>query len=138
LNSDKSFSVIVSAIEGDAGDRLAYVMWRSRRRIAVENILRAGVSPTPAGARAAFRTLALMVVESAIVRRRMTAVRLRPFRYALQIVGAVTVERTGDRETDAAAPMQALTADIGPAVRPHPEQYMWGHRRWRTPRAATS
>jgi KDO2-lipid IV(A) lauroyltransferase len=267
----------------DVGARLAFLVWRSRRRIAVENILRAGVSPTPASARAmaraAFRTLALMVVESAIVRRRMTrenwtdfvelqasaeveallrepgrglivasahlgnwevaaqvasllkptcaiyrpfnnpyldravraqreasglrlvsrfrddpmrfvralvdgeivalmvdqhavrggrvavqffgrpawatksvamlhlttrvpvllasAVRLRPFRYALQIVGPVTVERTGDREKDAAALMQTLTTDIEAAVRRHPEQYMWGHRRWRRPRAAT-
>ena len=65
-------------------------------------------------------------------------VRLRPLRYALHIVGPVTVERTGDREKDAVALMQALTSEIEAAVRRYPEQYMWGHRRWRVPRAATS
>jgi KDO2-lipid IV(A) lauroyltransferase len=268
----------------DVAARLAFLLWRSRRRIAVDNILGAGMSPTPAGARAmalaAFRTLALMVVETTVVRRRMTrenwtqyvelqapadveallrqpgqglivasahignwevaahvasllkptcaiyrpfnnpfldravraqreaeglrlvsrfrddpmrfvralvggeivalmvdqhavrggrvavqffgrpawatrsvamlhlttraplllacAVRLRPLRYALHVVGPVTVQRTGDREQDAVALMQALTSEIEAAVRRHPEQYMWGHRRWRAPRAATS
>jgi KDO2-lipid IV(A) lauroyltransferase len=65
------------------------------------------------------------------------AVRLRPLRYALHIVGPVTVERTGDREKDAAALTQTLTAEIEAVVRRYPEQYMWGHRRWRAPRAVT-
>ena len=51
--------------------------------------------------------------------------------------GRMTVERTGDRDRDASALMQALTSEIESAVRRYPEQYMWGHRRWRTPRAAT-
>jgi KDO2-lipid IV(A) lauroyltransferase len=267
----------------DGAARLAFLALRSRRRIAVDNILGAGVSATPAEARAmardSFRTLAMMVVESAIVRRRMTrenwtdyvdlqapaeveallrqparglivasahlgnwevaahvaslfkptcviyrpfnnpyldravraqreadglrlvsrfrddpmrfvralasgeivalmvdqhavrgervavqffgrpawatksvamlhlttrvplllacAVRLRPLRYALQITGPVTVARTGDREKDAAALMQALTAEIESVVRRYPDQYMWGHRRWRASRGAT-
>ena len=33
----------------DGAARLAFLVWRSRRRIAVENILRAGMSPTPRG-----------------------------------------------------------------------------------------
>jgi KDO2-lipid IV(A) lauroyltransferase len=67
-----------------------------------------------------------------------SAVRLGPLRYALEIVGPVTVERTGDRDRDASTLMQALTSEIERTVRQHPEQYMWAHRRWRTPRAATS
>ena len=267
----------------DAVARLTFLLGRRRRQIAVENILGAGVSPTAAGARtmalAAFRTLALTVVETAIVRRRMTrenwteyvelhapsdvqaalrapgvglivasahlgnwevaaraaalfkptcaiyrpfnnpyldramraqreaeglrlvsrlrddplrfvraladgeivalmvdqhavrggrvavqffgrpvwatksvamlhlttrapvlvacAVRLGPLRYAVHIGGPVTVERTGDREKDATALTQALTSEIEAMVRRYPEQYMWGHRRWRAPRAAT-
>jgi len=31
---------------------------------------------------------------------------------------------------------QALTSEIEAVVRRYPEQYMWGHRRWRAPRAA--
>jgi KDO2-lipid IV(A) lauroyltransferase len=65
------------------------------------------------------------------------AVRIRPLRYAVHIRGPVTCERTGDREKDAAALTQALTSEIEAVVRRYPEQYMWGHRRWRAPRAAT-
>jgi len=262
---------------------LAFVVWRRRRLIAIDNILRAGLSPTVGGARAmartAFQTFAVMVVESAIMRRRMTrenwreyvhldaspeverslrqpgqglivasahlgnwevaaraaamlkpmcaiyrpftnpyldrivraqregeglrlvsrlaesplrfisalahgeivalmidqhvvrgrvavqffgrpawatksvamlhlttrapvlvacAVRVRSLRYALRVVGPVTCERTGDREKDALALTQALTAEIEAEVRRYPEQYMWGHRRWRVRRGPTS
>jgi len=263
--------------------RLAFLLWRRRRRIAVENILEAGLSPTVAGARAmalaAFQTFAVMLVETVIMRRRMTrenwreyveldapaeverflrqpgqglivasahlgnwevaaqaaamlkpicaiyrpftnpyldravraqreaeglrlvsrlaetpmrfvralahgeivalmvdqhavrgrvavqffgrpawatksvamlhlttrapllvacAVRLRPLRYALHVVGPVTCERTGDREKDAITLTQALTSQIEAVVRRYPEQYMWGHRRWRVRRAPAS
>jgi KDO2-lipid IV(A) lauroyltransferase len=266
-----------------AAARLAFLFWRRRRQIAVDNILQAGLSPTAAGARAialtAFQTFAVMVVESAIMRRRMTrenwreyvqldaspeversllqpgqglivasahlgnwevaaraasmlkpmcaiyrpftnpyldravraqreaeglrlvsrladsplrllralahgeivalmidqhavrgrvavqffgrpawatksvamlhlttrapvlvacAVRVRPLRYALRVVGPVTCERTGDREKDALALTQALTSEIEAEVRRYPEQYMWGHRRWRVRRAPTA
>ena len=67
-----------------------------------------------------------------------SAVRLGPLRYALHVAGPVTVERTGDRERDAAVLMQALTSEIEAAVRRYPEQYMWGHRRWRMPRAVAT
>jgi Kdo2-lipid IVA lauroyltransferase/acyltransferase len=263
--------------------RVAFLVWRRRRQIAVDNVLRAGLTPTVAGARAialsAFQTFAVMVVESAIMRRRMTrenwreyveldasrevehslrqpgqglivasahlgnwevaaraasmlkpmcaiyrpftnpyldrvvraqregeglrlvsrradsplrfvgalahgeivalmidqhvvrgrvavqffgrpawatksvamlhlttrapvlvacAVRVRSLRYALRVVGPVTCERTGDREKDARALTQALTAEIEAEVRRHPEQYMWGHRRWRVRGGPTS
>ncbi|MGH7335843.1 MAG: lysophospholipid acyltransferase family protein [Candidatus Rokuibacteriota bacterium] len=266
-----------------AAGGLAFVIWRRRRQIAMENILQAGLSPTAAGARAmartAFQTLAVMVVESAIIRRRMTrenwrdyvqldaspavehalrqpgqglivasahlgnwevaaraasmlkpmcaiyrpftnpyldrvvrahregeglrlvsrladspwrfvhalahgeivalmidqhvvrgrvavqffgrpawatksvamlhlttrapvlvacAVRVRPLRYTLRVVGPVTCERTGDREKDALALTQALTAELEAEVRRYPEQYMWGHRRWRVRREPAS
>ncbi len=66
------------------------------------------------------------------------AVRVRPLRYVLRVVGPVTYERTGDREKDTLALTQALTAEIEAEVRRYPEQYMWGHRRWRVRHGATS
>ena len=66
------------------------------------------------------------------------AVRIRPLRYALRVVGPVTCERTGDREKDALALTQALTCEIEAEVRRYPEQYMWGHRRWRVRPGSTA
>jgi Kdo2-lipid IVA lauroyltransferase/acyltransferase len=66
------------------------------------------------------------------------AVRLRRLRYALRVVGPVSCERTGNREKDALALTQALTSEIEAEVRRYPEQYMWGHRRWRVRRESAS
>jgi KDO2-lipid IV(A) lauroyltransferase len=59
------------------------------------------------------------------------AVRTGPLRYEAHVVGPVRHPRTGDRERDAQAITQALTAEIERVVRAHPGQYMWGHRRWK-------
>jgi Kdo2-lipid IVA lauroyltransferase/acyltransferase len=59
------------------------------------------------------------------------AVRTGPMRYEIQASGPIEYARTGDREKDAAAITQALTAEVEKAIRRHPEQYLWGHRRWR-------
>jgi KDO2-lipid IV(A) lauroyltransferase len=66
------------------------------------------------------------------------AVRVHPLRYTLRVMGPVTCERTGDREKDALALTQALTAEIEAAIRQYPDQYMWGHRRWRVRRVPMS
>jgi len=44
--------------------------------------------------------------------------------------------RTADREADATALMAWVTAYFEQLVRRHPEQWVWWHRRWRTPPVA--
>lgn len=59
------------------------------------------------------------------------AIRTGPLRYVVQAVGPVQVSRTGDREKDARALTQALTDVVERIARQYPEQYLWGHRRWK-------
>jgi KDO2-lipid IV(A) lauroyltransferase len=59
------------------------------------------------------------------------AVRTGRIRYEIHASGPIAYARTGDREKDAAAITQAITTEVEKAVRRHPEQYLWGHRRWR-------
>jgi KDO2-lipid IV(A) lauroyltransferase len=59
------------------------------------------------------------------------ALRTGPLRYEVRTVGPVQGARTGDREKDVLALTQALTDEIENVARAHPEQYMWGHRRWK-------
>ena len=59
------------------------------------------------------------------------AIRTGPLQYDVHAVGPVRCERTGDREADATAITQALTREIEQLIRRYPEQYMWGHRRWK-------
>lgn len=59
------------------------------------------------------------------------AIRTGPLRYEIQFVGPVEAPRTGDRERDCVAITQSLTTEIEKMARAHPDQYMWGHRRWK-------
>lgn len=59
------------------------------------------------------------------------AVRTGPLKFEVHAVGPVTAPRTGDRERDAFEFTQALTREVERFVRRYPEQYMWGHRRWK-------
>ena len=59
------------------------------------------------------------------------AIRTGPLRYVVQAVGPVEVSRTGDRDKDARALTQALTDVVERVARQYPEQYLWGHRRWK-------
>jgi KDO2-lipid IV(A) lauroyltransferase len=58
------------------------------------------------------------------------AVRTGPLRYEVHATAPMEVTRTGDREQDAAAITQVLTREVERAVRRHPGQYLWSHRRW--------
>jgi len=44
----------------------------------------------------------------------------------------IETERTGDRDADVEALVAAYTRKLEEAVRRHPEQYFWYHRRWKT------
>lgn len=59
------------------------------------------------------------------------AVRRGPLRYEVHAAGPLHFARSGDRDKDAHAITQALTDEVSRAVRAHPEQYLWAHRRWR-------
>lgn len=45
----------------------------------------------------------------------------------------IPVERSGDMEADVLRLTTTYTRRLEAAVRSHPEQYVWQHRRWRTP-----
>lgn len=45
----------------------------------------------------------------------------------------IPVERTGDMEGDVLRLTETYTRRLEEAVRAHPEQYVWQHRRWRDP-----
>ena len=59
------------------------------------------------------------------------AIRTGPLRYEVHAIGPITAPRTGDREQDVRALTQAMSAEIEKMARRYPEQYMWGHRRWK-------
>lgn len=63
------------------------------------------------------------------------AVRTGPLRYTVRAVGPLEFRSTGDRESDVTRVLSALTREIETVVRRYPEQYMWGHRRWRARRS---
>ena len=46
---------------------------------------------------------------------------------------AVEVEPTGDRDADVLRVTAACTAEVERWVRRDPEQWLWMHRRWKTP-----
>ena len=58
-------------------------------------------------------------------------IRTGPLRYEVHGVGPLTFERTGKRAEDVKNITQALTNEIETLARRWPEQYMWGHRRWK-------
>jgi KDO2-lipid IV(A) lauroyltransferase len=49
----------------------------------------------------------------------------------LVIDGPFPVPRTGDRRADVATHVATLTACLEAAIRRHPEQWLWLHRRWK-------
>jgi len=59
------------------------------------------------------------------------AVRTGALQYEVHAVGPIRGERTGDRERDVTALMQRVSDEVEALIRRYPEQYMWGHRRWK-------
>jgi KDO2-lipid IV(A) lauroyltransferase len=79
----------------------------------------------------ATKSVAMLALTTRVPLLVACAVRTGPLRYEVHASGPLECTRSGDREKDAAAITQALTAEVERAVRRHPEQYLWGHRRWR-------
>lgn len=59
------------------------------------------------------------------------AVRTGPMRYQLRELPPMYPQRGQRGEVAVAAVLRALTRGLEDAVRANPEQYLWGHRRWR-------
>ncbi len=53
-------------------------------------------------------------------------------KYRIRFEAAIPLVCTGDDEADVVANTQNYTAAIEQAVRAHPDQWLWVHRRWKT------
>ncbi len=53
-------------------------------------------------------------------------------RHVLHILPVVEMERTGDVEEDVRRNTARMSAIFEEMVRRHPEQWLWGHKRWKT------
>jgi KDO2-lipid IV(A) lauroyltransferase len=53
-------------------------------------------------------------------------------KYRIRFEPAIPLVCTGDDDADALANTQNYTAAIERAVRAHPDQWLWVHRRWKT------
>ena len=56
-----------------------------------------------------------------------------PMTFRLHAAGPFRFQPTGDKEGDVRRILEAMTRELEAAVRAHPEEYLWGHRRWRGP-----
>ena len=53
--------------------------------------------------------------------------------YECRAVGPIECARTGNKDADVRRVLERLNAELEALIRETPEQYMWGHRRWRVP-----
>ena len=52
-------------------------------------------------------------------------------RFELTTSPLITIERTGNRKRDTATILATLNEHLEASIRRDPDQYLWGHRRWR-------
>jgi len=57
--------------------------------------------------------------------------RVSPGQYELRAEGPLYFKPTGDKNADIRTILETLNRHLEKAVREHPEQYLWGHRRWK-------
>ena len=57
-------------------------------------------------------------------------------RHVLRVGSEVEMADTGDAEADALENTRRMNAELGEAIAEHPEQWLWTHRRWKTPEPA--
>ena len=60
----------------------------------------------------------------------------RPLQFEIEFSDPLEFERTGRRQDDVRAILIWLNGQLEAAIRRDPDQYMWGHRRWREEDAA--
>ena len=84
-------------------------------------------STTPAPALLSLRTNAPIITAYT---RRID----RGFKFEMVLDRPIQVESTGDRQRDVERITTAINARIESYIRRAPEQWLWLHRRWRTPR----
>ena len=60
-----------------------------------------------------------------------TCRRAAPMTFDLTLSPLIERERSGDRKADVKAILVALNGFLEDAIRRNPDQYLWGHRRWR-------
>jgi KDO2-lipid IV(A) lauroyltransferase len=56
-----------------------------------------------------------------------------PMRFRFTATGPFRFAPTGDKDADVRRILEHLNGELEAAVRACPDQYMWGHRRWRLP-----
>lgn len=61
----------------------------------------------------------------------VTVFRTGPFRYATKVLDVIRHAPTGDQGADVLAITTRINAAMEAAIRSHPEQWLWSHRRWR-------
>lgn len=57
--------------------------------------------------------------------------RTGPMQYRMESGPLISREPTGNKEADTRAILEAVNRCFEDAIRRHPEQYLWAHRRWR-------
>jgi KDO2-lipid IV(A) lauroyltransferase len=65
-------------------------------------------------------------------------VRVGPLRYRVIVSAPIRMAPTHDREQDTRKLMGELNQHLEALIRRYPEQYLWMHRRWRTPPAVVN
>lgn len=58
-------------------------------------------------------------------------IRKGPMSYHLTLCPPITYKRTGNKDSDVRTILETLTAELENVIRKNPEQYLWGHRRWK-------
>lgn len=79
----------------------------------------------------ATRSVAMMHMTTRLPLFVAVAARTGRLKFTAHLAGPIRWERTGNREADVLGITQAMTDEIEKIARRYPEQYLWGHRRWR-------
>ena len=63
---------------------------------------------------------------------------IAPMRFEFRATGPFSFAPTGNKEADVRRILEHLNRELEAAVRACPDEYLWGHRRWRLPAPAPS